>query len=476
MSTPPTVTLTLVDGVKVVVPDSLDLITPYVLREQGDWFEDEIKFIRHAIRPGQQAIDIGANHGLYALTLAKAVGPDGRVWAFEPASGTAALLDASIAVNGFSHLVLDRCAIADSAGTARLSLNKNSETNKLVEGVAFSGESETVPVEPLDGLMRKYGWQDIDFVKIDAEGQEKNIIRGGGDFLGSQSPLIQFEMREENDLHFDLVDDFSACGYKSYRLVPGLNVLVPFDRNEEPDRYLLNLFCCKPDRAARLAARGLLLDEDTIGRASESDAATSRSGESDPYGWRQALATLPYGHFFSAQWEQSIPAADSDGLFGALSRYARSRDGTLPIADRFAALKASLLAFKILCGSPPPSLRLGSLARTARDYGARGVAANALKQLCDALYQKRPVNPAEPFLAPGPRFDRVSPKDPQSAGMWIAVAALEELDKTQYFSSYYSGQLSLRLLEFIATSGFGCEDTERRLSLIRRRFGLRPNA
>ncbi len=42
----PTVTLTLIDGVRVVVPDSLNLITPYVLLEQQDWFEAEFKFLR----------------------------------------------------------------------------------------------------------------------------------------------------------------------------------------------------------------------------------------------------------------------------------------------------------------------------------------------------------------------------------------------------------------------------------------------
>ena len=36
----------LVDGTKVVVPDSLELITSYVLQEHRDWFEDEIKFLR----------------------------------------------------------------------------------------------------------------------------------------------------------------------------------------------------------------------------------------------------------------------------------------------------------------------------------------------------------------------------------------------------------------------------------------------
>ena len=51
------VTLTMVDDVRVVVRDSLDLITPYVLLEQQDWFEDEIKFLRRLLQPGQAFID-----------------------------------------------------------------------------------------------------------------------------------------------------------------------------------------------------------------------------------------------------------------------------------------------------------------------------------------------------------------------------------------------------------------------------------
>jgi len=96
----------MVDGVRVVVPQSLNLITPYVLLEQEDWFEDEIKFVRRVLAAGDNAIDIGANYGVYALSMARAVGPSGRVWAFEPASRTAKLLAESIAANGFTHCIL----------------------------------------------------------------------------------------------------------------------------------------------------------------------------------------------------------------------------------------------------------------------------------------------------------------------------------------------------------------------------------
>ena len=474
----PTTTLTLVDGVHVVVPDSLDLITPYVLREQGDWFEDEIKFLRHALQPGQRAIDIGANHGLYTLAMAKAVGGDGRVWAFEPASTTACLLRASLAANHFGQVVLEQSALSNVAGTARLALNANSEMNKVVGDGQFSGDSETVPLVTLDTSAAKHGWRDIDFVKIDAEGEEVNIVRGGVDFLASESPLIQYEIKDGDGWHLDLVKKFMAIGYKSYRLVPALDVLVPFDENGPIDSYLLNLFCCKPDRAARLAAQGFLVEEQAIGDALASASApvSNRPGADDKHGWRQTVATLPYGQLLLPHWEHVVAGGQSNDVLGSLAQYARSHDGSLPSVERFAALKASFLNLKRLCDTQPAFMRLSSLARAARDYGARAVAVGALKKLCDTLFQQRQISPAEPFLAPGKRFDLVSPGNHDAMGTWIAAAALEGLEMNQYYSSYYSGKTTVRHLEFIANSGFGGEDIKRRLSLVRRRFDIHANA
>ncbi len=77
-----TIALAIADRVSVVVPDSFDLITPYVLFEQQDWFEDEISFLRRLLQAGEKAIDIGANYGVYTLSMAQAVGPSGTIWAF----------------------------------------------------------------------------------------------------------------------------------------------------------------------------------------------------------------------------------------------------------------------------------------------------------------------------------------------------------------------------------------------------------
>jgi len=254
-----TVTLEIADGVRVVAPDALNLLTPYVLFEQQDWFEDEIVFLRRFLQPGQQAIDIGANYGVYTLSIAKSVGPTGAVWAFEPASSTAAFLAQGIAANEFTQVTLECSALSRECGSAQLQLNDNSEINALVRDGQSASASETVRVVTLDDCMQRYGWEHIDFVKIDAEGEEVNIIEGARRFLAEFSPLILYEVKVSRAFHLELVSKFAALGYDSYRLVPGLDLLVPFDAAATPDDYLLNLFCCKKDRAASLSERGLLL-------------------------------------------------------------------------------------------------------------------------------------------------------------------------------------------------------------------------
>src|SRR5271168_5235982 len=124
-----TTVLPLPDGVRIAVPDSLELITPYVLGEQQDFFEDELRFVRELLQPGQKVIDIGANYGVYTLPMAQKVGPDGHVWAFEPASSTAQFLAQGITANAFGHVTLEQKAVSSSPGSAQLSLQRNSELN-----------------------------------------------------------------------------------------------------------------------------------------------------------------------------------------------------------------------------------------------------------------------------------------------------------------------------------------------------------
>ena len=299
-----TVVLTLVDGVRIVVPDSLDLITPYVLREQQDFFEDELPFVRQVLQSGENVIDIGANYGVYTLPMAQKVGASGHVWAFEPSASTAQFLAQGIEANGFGHVTLEQKAVSSEPGSAQLALHVHSELRSIVHGAVQPGGSERVSLVTLDECMDHFRWRDIDLIKIDAEGEEANILKGGRRFFANLAPLVQYELRTNAaDMNFELIRDFAAIGYDSYRLLPGLNLLVPFDIESPPDSYLLNLFCCNAVRAERLFARGLLLRSGDLAGGSKSPGTSASPGTE--YHWRHSLAHLAYAVPLASVWEMA---------------------------------------------------------------------------------------------------------------------------------------------------------------------------
>jgi len=456
----PSLTLKLPGEVSIIVPDNLEMITPYVLLEQLDWFEDEIKFVRELLRPGQVAIDIGANYGVYALTMANAVGVDGRVFAFEPVAKTAGYLRQSFEANNFKQAQVLQLAISVAPGTGRISTQPQAELNALLDGSTLES-SEEVRLDSLDHFFS--GRTDVDFLKIDAEGHEQIILAGGRDFFSNNSPLVLYEVKENAGLHLELVESFNGLGYDSYRLLPGLNVLVPFDPSSFLDDYLLNLFACKQDQACQLRAQGkLVLPVEWQGDQIVLIADNDWTGVDDYF------KSLSCPQEWLINWRK-LPQ-DSE-LIKAIALYQISRNkGETPLR-RAAALRQSFYLFKAMADDSPTPSRLSSLARVAQAYGARSVAIAALKNLLDFLFMIAQVDVDEPFLLPSHRFDSIPPGD--SPVNWLGAAALQEQERLETFSSIYSGEASRQRLEMIASLGFASEEMTRRLSLLNRRRDVR---
>lgn len=462
-----TLTIAIHGGVRVCVPNSLQLLTPYVLLEQEDWFEDEIGFVRRLLQPSAQVLDIGANYGVYTLTMAKCVETAGKVWAFEPASTTASYLERSIRENNIDNIQLIRAALSNRRGTARLALNDNAELNALGSAMGNAGD-ETVSLQTLDHGAQEYGWRDIEFIKLDAEGEEGNIINGGKRFLSAQSPLIMFELKHGDAVNLPLIAQFQSLGYATYRLIPGLNLLAPYSLAEPPDAYQLNLFCCEPERARYLEARGLL----ATAAAVPSSALACDAGM-----WKDHILNLPYAREAGARWASSGASEcfiqpGGEDYRNALNRYALAHASTTSPSTRYAALMQSLTDVRAAVDARPTTARLHSLARTAWEVGHRTLAVHTLNRLANFAAGGNSAF-EEPFLPASSRFDAIEPGG--NMGQWYQAATLAQLARLQGFSSYFSGTGSLKLLEMLKSGMFGDAETERRYQLIRMRHGMQEN-
>ena len=445
--------VTIINDIKVTVPDVLNLMTPFVLQEQGDWFEDEIKFLRTYIKPGMKVIDIGANYGTYTLTMAKIIGDTGRLWAFEPASATADCLDQSINNNNFKNIKLIRAGLSNKAGKAKLFLSTNSELNSMTKDAGQAAGTETIKLLTLDSCLNDYKWQSIDFIKLDAEGEESNILKKGKNTLGSLSPLIMFELKHGNIVNQPLISKFNELGYDCYRLVPGINVLVPFDKDDAIDGYLLNLFACKKDTAVKLESEGVIVRD---WEQNDIPQQVTVNDELNQYGYWSDLK------------EMNLVSNDTNYLW-VLKQYLLSLSEENNSNERLNFLMGALEGAKdILKKGEQTIARIATFSRIAFDAGERSLGVDLLRTMINKHHQKLDFDVAEPFLPACKRYDGVLPGD--KVKEWIFSSMAEQYILKNTFSNYFAGEKSIPLFALLENLGFMGEDMKKRQKLVTTTF------
>lgn len=448
-------------GVIVHVPADISLMTPYILLEQEDWFEDEIKFIRTYLQPGMRVVDIGVNYGTYFLTAAKKVGEAGKVWGFEPSSQCCEFVEKSILKNGFQNTVLIKAGLSDRVGSAFLSTGANTELNTVADSLGENQEGESIELLTLDHCMNDLDLKEIDFMKIDAEGEESNIIQGGGNFFRENSPLVMFELKHGDSVNEKLISEFVDIGYKTYRLVPGLNCLVLFDSNDPIDGYQLNLFCCKQEKAEQLHQEGVLVDESILG---DSDQVTDGL-------WIKYLSQYPYiktmSKLFGDAFDRSSSEEFSD-YYHALDLYALAHTNRNDINNNYKALvDCKRILENLNVTSPNLSIAL-TLVRVATELGYRVRAVEILGKIIKLMQSGGELNFPIPFLSPISLLDNY--QDQNKFEKWTQASIFVSHQLLAAFSSYYMQPENIGSLLYINNIGIDVPEVRKRIFLTTGRF------
>ncbi len=450
------IALDLAGVAKICLPDTYEVMSRYVIEEQGDWFEDEIRFVRKLLQAGQTAIDVGANYGVYTLSMAGLVGPSGRIYSFEPDPATATLLRESTAINGYEQVEVIERAVSDSKRRSYFRIENNSELNRLLDESEAESSDGGVDVTTLDDCRKEFGWGAVDFIKIDAEGQEPQVVRGAPGLLSEASPLVMAEYKHGQEINYAVIEEFNRLGYKTYRLIPGLMILAPVLDPAHVDSYLLNLFFCKDDKAQALAASGLLALYGHVSGIADNDVAGN---------WTQYLAGLGYAEGWA------VFAGIDDRYRHALNCYALARKTGLPAAERLAALERSLVSVQQAIDAQASIPRRLTAARIQADLGLRGNAQTDFAAILKALKKNAPVA-HEPYLAPSAAFERIECSG--DVNDWMVAAVSAWLAKNEGYSSYFVGDSALRYWQSVRATGYCAAEAQQNIELILRRKRSAP--
>lgn len=166
--------------------------------------------VRHLHR-GAVFYDVGANVGFLSVVGARLVGDEGRVYAFEPAPGNAALARRNAAANGFKQLRVIEKALTRRSGTGDLALARHSGGAVLADvgRPPDPAGTLTVALASMDDLVERCGLEPPSFVKIDVEGAELDVFEGMQRTLARFRPTVLYEIDDPE--HEGLSRKQTAC-------------------------------------------------------------------------------------------------------------------------------------------------------------------------------------------------------------------------------------------------------------------------
>ena len=154
----------------------------------------EIRFLQTWLRPGDIAVDVGANVGLLTIPMAKASGEKGKVFAFEPIEENVRSLKSNLDVNDFRNVVLTNCAVGSFDGKIRLSDEHHSSDHSSDVFHRATALEVGIEVEQirLDQHFKNILQNDseIRIMKIAVEGMEIDVLDGLGDLFDRKKYLL----------------------------------------------------------------------------------------------------------------------------------------------------------------------------------------------------------------------------------------------------------------------------------------------
>jgi FkbM family methyltransferase len=227
----------------------------------GTFESDERRLLEEIVPAGGTAIDVGANIGLFTLSLAKLVGPTGLVISYEPDSQN--LLTNTAA---FSQVQVRPVAVSDKEEQVTFRLHRSSSLSRIVPKSARSMKDLSIDAVTLDAEKFRHSLTRIDFLKIDVEGAEANVLAGAPQLLSDEhAPVIMFEWipgfrgRWQKSA-LAVLKDSVGDGWRLFRV--GWNQPVAEIKNFAEPETEANIFAFPPNRSLALQrfldAAGLL--------------------------------------------------------------------------------------------------------------------------------------------------------------------------------------------------------------------------
>jgi FkbM family methyltransferase len=207
----------------VLQPEFDDRILYWAFVDGRSGWDPIMDLSRALIGTGDVVFDVGANVGVWLLGAARRAGETGSVHAFEPVPENLARLRTHLSLNALDFVHVDPRVLSSEPGEVPFFPSRTSNSGMGSLGPSpSSAEPVRVTATTLDLYCQEHGIGHVDFLKVDVEGAELLVFRGGARLLAAvNAPAIMFEA--DDSLAAGLSSSTAAtkeflayCGYRAF--------------------------------------------------------------------------------------------------------------------------------------------------------------------------------------------------------------------------------------------------------------------
>jgi len=171
-------------------------------------YNHDITFLINTIcKPGYTCLDIGANYGYTSVLLLKKVGPNGKVYSWEP---NKFLFENYLTKIQTPNVTYYNTAVSDIVGTSEYysfsqegelsslnTLDKTIRDKVIKDKTSKNFDTHIIDIETLDNWWKQKNKPNVDLIKIDVEGYEEKVVYGSSELLKIYSPIIIIECHSQ---------------------------------------------------------------------------------------------------------------------------------------------------------------------------------------------------------------------------------------------------------------------------------------
>lgn len=204
-------------NMKMFVDTRDHVLAPHLMTD-GYWESWITLAMLRVLKPGMVAVDVGANYGYYTILMGRCVGPTGKVVSFEPNPHLAGLMRKSLWISGIRLIdeVHEEAAYSTTGEQVRFFIPDERPMNaRVVDEAPYAGTMIDVPTVRLDDVLPER----VDFIKIDAEGGEREIWRGMARTIENNPQLQVFlEFNPKRTSNYDPLEFLSTISDDGFEL------------------------------------------------------------------------------------------------------------------------------------------------------------------------------------------------------------------------------------------------------------------